>query len=94
MEKNRAKPIIETVHLTKIYGKKSTAFKALEDVNLKIYLGESVAIIGKSGSGKSTLMHLMALLDKPTSGDVKILGINASKLKGKKLNRFPTVLHE
>ena len=88
MEKNRAKPIIETVHLTKIYGKKSTAFKALEDVNLKIYLGESVAIIGKSGSGKSTLMHLMALLDKPTSGDVKILGINASKLKGKKLNHL------
>lgn len=88
MEKNRAKPIIETVHLTKIYGKKSTAFKALEDVNLKIYLGESVAIIGKSGSGKSTLMHLMALLDKPTSGNVKILGINASKLKGKKLNHL------
>ncbi len=88
MEQNRAKPIIEAIHLTKIYGKKSTAFKALEDINIKIYPGESVAIIGKSGSGKSTLMHLMALLDKPTSGAVKILGMNASKLKGKKLNRL------
>lgn len=88
MEKNRVKPIIETTHLTKIYGKKSTAFKALDDINLKICLGESVAIVGKSGSGKSTLMHLMALLDKPSSGNIKILGINASKLKGKKLNHL------
>ncbi len=81
-------PVIEVSHLKKTYGKRSTAFKALDDINLKIFPGESVAIIGKSGSGKSTLMHLMALLDKPTSGTVKVLGINANKLKGKKLNRL------
>ena len=81
-------PLIEVINLSKTYGKRSTAFRALEKINLKIYSGESVAIIGKSGSGKSTLMHLMALLDKPTSGSVKIMGANASKLKGKKLNRL------
>jgi len=81
-------PIVEVKGLSKTYGKKSTAFKALNDINLKIFSGESVAIIGKSGSGKSTLMHLMALLDNPTSGTVKIMGVNASKLKGKKLNRL------
>ena len=81
-------PLIEVTNLSKVYGKRSTAFKALEKVNLKIYSGESVAIIGKSGSGKSTLMHLMALLDKPTEGTVKVLGANASKLRGKKLNKL------
>lgn len=81
-------PIIDVKNLTKTYGKKSTAFKALDNINLQIFQGESVAIVGKSGSGKSTLMHLLALLDKPTSGEIKILGINANKLKGKKLNQL------
>lgn len=81
-------PVVEVSHLNKTYGKRSTAFKALDNINLQIFPGESVAIIGKSGSGKSTLMHLMALLDKPTSGTVKVLGMNASKLKGKKLNKL------
>jgi putative ABC transport system ATP-binding protein len=81
-------PSIDVKNLTKTYGKKSAAFKALDNINLQIFQGESVAIVGKSGSGKSTLMHLLALLDKPTSGEIKILGINANKLKGKKLNQL------
>ena len=82
------KPLLVAKNLTKVYGKKSTAFKALDDINLTIHEGESVAIIGKSGSGKSTLMHLLALLDKPTSGTITINGVNSTKLKSKKLNRL------
>ena len=80
--------LIEAKRLSKTYGKRSTAFKALKDINLQITEGETVAIIGKSGSGKSTLMHLLALLDSPTSGIVKIGGTDATKLKNKQLGRI------
>jgi putative ABC transport system ATP-binding protein len=81
-------PVIEVKNLVKIYGKRSTAFTALKDINLTINTGESVAIVGKSGSGKSTLMHLLALLDKPTKGTVKIDGIESTKLRARKLNQL------
>lgn len=81
-------PVIEVKNLVKIYGKRSTAFTALKDINLTINAGESVAIVGKSGSGKSTLMHLLALLDKPTKGTVKIDGIESTKLRARKLNQL------
>lgn len=82
------KPIIEVVNLSKTYGKKSLAFQALKNINLTIYQGESVAIVGKSGSGKSTLMHLIALLDQPTKGTVLIDGVDANKLRARQLNKI------
>ena len=83
-----SKVIIATRHLGKVYGKKSAAVTALDDVNLTIRQGESVAIVGKSGSGKSTLMHILALLDTPSSGAVAIDGQNAAKLKTREINRL------
>lgn len=80
--------VIEVKNLTKTYGKKSTAFTALKNINLEIKEGESVAIVGKSGSGKSTLMHLLALLDKPTKGTVKIDGKDATKLRAGEINKL------
>lgn len=80
--------VIETRKLRKVYGKKTQEFTALKGINLKIEEGESVAIVGKSGSGKSTLMHLLALLDTPTSGEILVDGINASKLGKKELNQM------
>ena len=80
--------VLEACHVSKIYGKRENAFKALTNINLKIYEGESVAIVGKSGSGKSTLMHILALLDKPTEGNIKIDGKDSTKLKGRALNKL------
>ncbi len=80
--------IIAAQNLTKIYGKKSAEFKALDNINLEIRRGESVAIIGKSGSGKSTLMHCLALLDAPTHGEVLIGGRDTQKLKNRRINRL------
>lgn len=80
------KQVITTENLVKVYGKKETAFTALDGVSLGIKAGESVAIVGKSGSGKSTLMHLLALLDKPTSGSIHIGSRDASQLSAKQLD--------
>ena len=52
--------MIEVKNITKIYGKKKNAFKALDGVSLDIEKGSSVAVLGKSGSGKSTLMHAIS----------------------------------
>lgn len=72
--------------LHKTYGKRDSKFEALRGINLQIDKGESVAIIGKSGSGKSTLMHLLALLDRPTKGEITLDGTRTSKLKQRQLN--------
>jgi len=65
--------IIETRHLNKAYNDRVTA---LMDVNLAIWKGEFVALLGRSGSGKSTLLNILGGLDAPTSGEVWIDGKN------------------
>lgn len=72
----------------KVYGKKAAVFTALEDVNLQVPDGASLAIIGKSGSGKSTLMHIMSGLDHPTAGSITINGTNLFEMKQKAVDRF------
>ena len=75
-----SKNIIKTIELTKTYFVGDIKIPALKAVNLNIDEGEFVAIMGASGSGKSTLMNLIGCLDKPTSGDYILDGINTSKL--------------
>jgi putative ABC transport system ATP-binding protein len=79
--------ILETVDLTKSYGKGANRFDALKGVSLSVDRGESLAIVGKSGSGKSTLMHLLALLDRPSTGQVLLGGADAAALMGATLNK-------
>ena len=68
--------MIEAKNISKTYGKKDNAFRALDDVSFSIPDGASVAILGKSGSGKSTLMHAMSGLDRPETGEIIIDGKN------------------
>lgn len=74
------KPIIQTVHLTKIYKTELVETVAVSDVSFTITKGEFVAIMGPSGSGKSTLMHIIGALDKPSKGQYFLDGIDVGKL--------------
>jgi len=80
--------MIQIENLSKTFGKKDQAFTALENVNVEIPDGTTVAIVGKSGSGKSTLMHVMSGLDRASSGTVAINGQDISQFKNKVLDKF------
>ena len=80
--------LFETRHLYKTYGRGANKVDAIQDLNLTIYKGETVAIVGKSGSGKSTLMHLLAMLDKPTKGEIILDGRKTKKLRARELNKI------
>lgn len=78
--------MLEAKYLSKTYSGDGVDFQALSDVDLRIEIGECVAIVGKSGSGKSTLMHLLACLDQPTAGSVSVDGSDTSALTEKQKN--------
>lgn len=67
-------PLISIKNLVKCYGSGDNVYQALRGINLEIYLGEIVAIMGPSGSGKSTLMNILGFLDTPTSGSYQFRG--------------------
>lgn len=79
--------VIEARNIKKSYGRNESKFDALKGVDLKIEEGESVAIIGKSGSGKSTFMHILALLDQPTSGEILLNDQNVTSIGKKELDK-------
>jgi putative ABC transport system ATP-binding protein len=67
-------PVVTATEVTRRYGAGETAVDALSGVSLEIERGKLTAVMGPSGSGKSTLMHILAGLDKPTSGSVTVAG--------------------
>jgi putative ABC transport system ATP-binding protein len=80
--------IVSTADLRRTYGEGETAVHALAGVTLEFPAGQFTAIMGPSGSGKSTLMHLLAGLDKPTSGSVIIDGQELSHLDDAALTKL------
>ena len=81
-------PLIELTSVTKTYRTGELAVEVLHGIDLAIYPGEFVAIVGASGSGKSTLMNILGCLDRPTSGTYRFLGEDVSGLGRDELARL------
>ena len=73
--------IIELKNVTKIYGQKDENLCVLEDISLQVQKGRFAVLLGPSGSGKSTLLNLIAMLDKPTSGQIFFEGQDITRLR-------------
>jgi putative ABC transport system ATP-binding protein len=79
--------VLELDGVTKVYGEQPPV-PALRGVSFSVRGGELVAIVGPSGSGKSTLLHIMGTLERPTSGVVRIDGVDAAKLGDSALSQL------
>jgi putative ABC transport system ATP-binding protein len=82
---NGAGPVVTAHEVSRRYGEGDTAVDALRDVSLEVERGGLTAVMGPSGSGKSTLMHILAALDRPTSGYVTLAGTRLGKLNDKEI---------
>src|SRR5215468_11458351 len=80
--------VVVASDLERRYGEGDTAIDALRGVSLEVSRGQLTAVMGPSGSGKSTLMHILAGLDRPTSGDVWIADTRIGKLSDAKLTKL------
>ncbi|HXY86447.1 MAG TPA: ABC transporter ATP-binding protein [Gaiellaceae bacterium] len=81
-------PVVAAQDVMRRYGEGETAVDALRGVSLDVKQGELIAVMGPSGSGKSTLMHILAGLDMPTAGSVKIAGTEITTLKDSELTKL------
>jgi putative ABC transport system ATP-binding protein len=80
-----AAPVLEVIDVTKTYPSEPPV-QAVRGMSFTINAGELVAIVGPSGSGKTTLLHLMGTLDRPSSGSIRITGVDAASLSDRELS--------
>src|SRR5438067_12362853 len=83
--------VVQARKLSKEYLREESQVSALREVDLEIALGEFIALMGPSGSGKSTLLHLIAAMDRPSSGEVLVLGQDLRSLGSRELARWRSV---
>ncbi len=84
-------PVIQTKDLTKEFVRDEFHVVALKDANIEVERGEFVALMGPSGSGKSTLLHLIAAMDRPTDGEILVLGENLRALSDREIAHWRNV---
>jgi putative ABC transport system ATP-binding protein len=77
--------VVSASDVTRRYGEGEAVVNALQGVSLDVAAGTLVAVMGSSGSGKSTLMHLLAALDKPTTGTIRIAGQDVGVLSDREV---------
>jgi putative ABC transport system ATP-binding protein len=77
--------IIRTRKLSKEYVRDEFRVAALDEVDIEVEKGDFIALMGPSGSGKSTLLHLIAAMDRPTSGEIDVLGANLRQFSDKQI---------
>ena len=80
--------VVQASEITRTYGEGETAVHALNGCSLDVAYGDLTAVMGPSGSGKSTMMHILAGLDRPTSGTVRIEGSDITKLNDNELTKL------
>jgi putative ABC transport system ATP-binding protein len=80
-----AERVLELERVSKVYPG-SPPVQALSEVSLSVTAGELTSIVGPSGSGKSTLLHLIGTLDKPTTGTVRVTGLDAARMTDRQLS--------
>ena len=78
-------PVLELERVSRVYPGQPPV-RALDQVSLAVNAGELAAIVGPSGSGKTTLLHLMGTLDRPTSGTVRVTGLDAARMTDRELS--------
>src|SRR5271170_3652390 len=81
----RPVPVLEVDAVTKVYPSEPPV-EALRGVSFTVEAGELVGIVGPSGSGKTTLLHLMGTLDRPTTGAIRVTGLDAAQLSDRELS--------
>ena len=86
-----SEPVIQTRDLTKEFVRDEFHVVALKDANIEINKGEFIALMGPSGSGKSTLLHLIAAMDRPTDGEILVLGENLRALSDREIAHWRNV---
>src|SRR5215212_8179772 len=79
------KAVIDIRNITKVYKMGDIEVHALRGVNLSVYEGEFISIMGPSGSGKSTMLQILGALDQPTSGEYYLDGVDVARLKDTQL---------